>query len=319
MNKTKDIDIRDSFFDALYDIASKDSDVILLVSDMGAFSLEKFRRDLSDQYVNVGIAEQNLINIATGLALDGKKVFVYAIAPFVTQRCYEQLKVNLSGMNLPIVIVGMGPGITYSSDGLTHFATQDIANIRALPNFKILSISDPISSQESAKIAYKSNCPIYIRLDKGVFNSVYCCKQKKMPLIKELREGKSILLVTTGVLLHKVFSIALKLEAYSLNPGVLDFYQIKPVDEKKVVKIFKKYDHVVVVEEHSSIGGLGSLASELIATYKIDVHFKHISLGDKIFENYGNREWYHKQCGLDENSLITSIKNFVQKIGISNV
>ena len=149
----KAIDIRDSFFDALYDIASKDSDVILLVADMGAFSLERFREDLPTQYINVGIAEQNLVNVATGLALDGKKVFVYAIASFVTQRCYEQLKVNLSGMNLPIVVVAMGPGITYSSDGLTHFATQDIANIRALPNFKILSISDPVSSQEAVKIA----------------------------------------------------------------------------------------------------------------------------------------------------------------------
>ena len=172
------MDIRDAFFDALYEIALKDSKVVLLVADMGAFSLDRFRKDLPDQYYNVGIAEQNLINVATGLAIGGKKVFTYAIAPFIIQRCYEQLKVNLSAMNLPITVIGMGTGICYTNDGPTHHATQDVANIRALPNFNILSISDPFSAKQAIRIAYNNSQPTYIRLDKGNYNIIYSKKEE---------------------------------------------------------------------------------------------------------------------------------------------
>ena len=116
--KISDIDIRDAFFDELYDIAEKDRNVVFLTADMSAFSLERFKKDLSHQYINVGVSEQNMISIAAGLALSGKVVFVYAITPFVTMRCYEQIKVDISGMRLPVTIIGAGLGFTYSSDSL---------------------------------------------------------------------------------------------------------------------------------------------------------------------------------------------------------
>ena len=118
-----DQDIRDAFFDALYDIAREDRQVIFLTADMGARSLERFRKGLPKQYMNVGVAEQNMVSVAAGLALAGKRVFIYAIAPFATQRCYEQIKVDLSGMGLPVTVIGAGPGVAYHSDGPTHHAS----------------------------------------------------------------------------------------------------------------------------------------------------------------------------------------------------
>ena len=128
------VDIRDALFDELYDIMKVDSRVMLLVADMGAWKMEQIVRDLPQQYMNVGIAEQNLIGVAAGLALVGRRVFVYGIAAFVSDRCYEQIKMDLCEMNLPVTIIGAGPGLSYGSDGPSHHAIHDIAVMSQFPN-----------------------------------------------------------------------------------------------------------------------------------------------------------------------------------------
>src|SRR3989338_1388709 len=142
--KISNIDIRDAFFDELFEIAKDDSNVVFITADMGAQSLIRFKGSLSSQFINVGVAEQNMISIAAGLALVGKKVFVYTIIPFATLRCYEQIRNDLCCMNLPVTIIGVGPGFCYASDGPTHHATQDIAVMRVLPEITILNPSDSI-------------------------------------------------------------------------------------------------------------------------------------------------------------------------------
>jgi len=171
--KIADIDIRDAFFDEVYTIASQDSRVIFLTADMGSFSLNRFKADLSSQYINVGVAEQNLVSIAAGLALAGKKVFIYTIASFVTQRCYEQIKIDICGMRLPVTIIGSGPGLSYSSDGPTHHAIQDILIMRALPEMTILNPGDSTTAVAAARIAYRSQGPVYVRIDKGKLPLLY--------------------------------------------------------------------------------------------------------------------------------------------------
>ena len=132
--KLSSIDTRDAFFFDLYNIARNDRQVVFLTADMGAYSLARFKKDLPKQYINVGVAEQNMVSVAAGLSLSGKKVFIYSITPFTTFRCFEQIKIDLSGMNLPVVIVGMGTGFTYSGDGPTHHAIHDLAVMRVLPD-----------------------------------------------------------------------------------------------------------------------------------------------------------------------------------------
>jgi len=160
------IDIRDAFFDELYEIASGDKNVMFLTADVGAWSLDRFKEDLPAQYINVGVAEQNLVSVAAGLALGGKKVFIYSIAAFIIQRCYEQIKIDLFQMRLPVTIIGSGPGLTYGSDGPTHHATNDIEIIRVLP-LTIITPSSPEEAKEAAVIGYQSKLPVYIRLGKS--------------------------------------------------------------------------------------------------------------------------------------------------------
>jgi len=161
------VDIRDAFFDELYNMASKDPNVIFLTADIGAFSLDKFRENLSAQYINVGVAEQNLVSVAAGLALGGKKVFIYGIAAFITQRCYEQIKVDLCDMCLPVAIIGVGLGTSYGTYGATHHAVNDVAIMQVLPNIEIIDAFSCPEAVRAARYAYNSRNPIYIRLGRG--------------------------------------------------------------------------------------------------------------------------------------------------------
>lgn len=304
-------DIRDAFFDELYNIASKDSNVIFLTADMGAFSLEKFKKDLKSQYINVGVSEQNMVGIAAGLALEGKNVFIYGIASFVTMRCYEHIKVDISYMNLPIKIIGSGAGITYGSDGYTHHAVQDISIIRALPEMTIFNASDPVSMIAIAKLSYESMNPVYIRLDKGKLPCIYgngngngdgngsANNLDFSDGICLLRKGKDLLIITTGVMVHQALKLAELLSVNGIDVGVVDIYRIKPINEKLLLSFIDRSDKIATLEEHSIIGGIGSIVAELLVDNGKCVYVKRFAIADKYCRRYGDREWMRSFYGLD--------------------
>ncbi len=313
INTLKEVDVRDALFDRLYEIASNDKDVVFLTADMSAFSLKRFKSDLPEQYFNVGISEQNLVSVAAGLALGGKKVFIYAIAPFITQRCYEQIKVDLCSMDLPVTIIGMGPGLTYNSDGLTHHATQDIAIMRALPGMSILSPSDPSTASRVIIDAYQSNHPVYIRLDKGEWPVLYDQNDRLDNGIVELKKGKDILIVSTGIMVHRALKVAEELNSNSMNIGVVDLYGIKPIAEQVLLSIIEEYDKVVTLEEHSIIGGIGSALCELLSDNNIYKPLKRIALADADTSGYGDRDWMHSYYGLDVNTIVKTVREWTLK------
>ena len=166
-------DIRDAFFDRICKYAFRDDKVVIITDDMDIFSLRKFKRTCPNRFINAGVAEQQIINCAAGLAAEGKKVIVCGIASFVTFRCYEQIKVNICSMKLPVVIVGLGVGLSFSFDGPTHHGIQDISVMRSLPEIDIYNPCDTDSAQKCADIAYLSECPVYVRIDKGMFPDIY--------------------------------------------------------------------------------------------------------------------------------------------------
>ena len=142
-----DVDIRDAFFDRIYEAGSKDPNIMVISADMDAFSLRKFSEDFPQQYLNVGATEQNMINVAAGLAISGKTVFCYSIASFATLRCYEQIKCSVAAMERDVTLVGIGVGLGYADSGPTHYTTEDIATMRAFPNIEIITPCDEISTK----------------------------------------------------------------------------------------------------------------------------------------------------------------------------
>jgi transketolase len=280
---------------------------MFLTADMGAFSLNRFKQDLSSQYINVGVAEQSLVSIAAGLALGGKKVFIYTIAPFITQRCYEQIKIDICGMRLPVKIIGSGPGITYSSDGPTHHAIQDVAIMRVLPEMTILNPSDPVMAVAAARIAYESEGPIYIRIDKGKLPLLYDNSEDFSAGLALLKKGCNLMIVATGIMVPQAFKVADELARHSIDAGIIDVYRIKPINEELFLAFIEQSNRIITLEEHSIIGGLGSAISEILVDRRKTLPVKRIALAEKQCVGYGDRDWMHSFYGLDVGNIIKTI------------
>lgn len=305
-------DIRDAFFDELYSLALRDKNIVLLTADMGAFSLERFRKDLHEQYFNVGIAEQNMVSVASGLALAGKKVFIYGIAPFVTMRCYEQLKVQLCDMRLNVNIIGAGAGYAYGSDGATHHAINDIAIMRVLPGMNIYNPCDSLSSAAAARLAYSESGPTYTRIDKGALPFIYNGREiELLDGIARVRNGTDNIIITTGIMVHRAFEVAEELEKDSISTGIVDVFKLNPINQEKLISLLEKVNYVIVLEEDFIIGGLGSIISEIVADYGKDVMVKRVAINEECL-GYGDREWLHKQHGLDRDKIICTIMNLIK-------
>ena len=300
MNK----DIRDAFFDEIYELASKDKDVFFISADADAFSLKKFKRDMPEQFINVGVAEQNMALVASGLALAGKKVFIYSITSFVSMRCFEQIKANICSMNLPVYIVGLGAGYSFSYDGPTHHATQDIAIMRTLPEVSILNPCDDVSSRAAARACYNKNGPVYVRIDKGAHEKIHE-EQSCIEGVKETSSVSDIKIFSTGYATHMALDVARNL---NFDVDVVDICRIKPLNEKKILDIIKESSLIFTLEENTIIGGLGSALCEMVVDNDVAVKLKRFALQDKQEFEFGSRQWLINNGGLEKEKIIKTIK-----------
>jgi len=296
--------MRDSFFDGLYKLAENDRDIMVVSADLGASSLNKFKK-LPNQFINVGVAEENMIAVATGLAMSGKKVFVYAILPFATLRCYEFIKIDLSVMNLPITIVGVGTGFSYENSGETHYSIGDISIMRVLPNFTIFSPSDNIMASKLARIY---NNPTFIRLDREELPNLYK-EEDNFPMgFTNLKDG-DVYIIATGNMVHKALEVSEKIKEYSI--GVIDLYRIKPINEALLLDYIGEAKRIVTLEEHFLAGGMGSAIAEILVDNNIRIPLKRIGIADLYCHVYGGRSNAQFSMGLDTESITKAIIDWV--------
>lgn len=250
--------MRDVFFETLYEIAKVDKRVIVLSNDMGAPSLDVWREKLHKQYINCGIAEQNMMGVAAGLARAGYKPYVYGIAPFVTLRCLEQIKLDICSMGLNVVIVGVGAGTSYGTAGMTHHAMDDIGVMRLMHGMRIYSPCDGVSTEFIAKLSHFVKAPAYVRLDRNPYPNVYPNMGAAVDGVFELRKGKGICFVTTGSMAHKVWR-----DAKKINAGIIDITQVAPFNWNHFKRLISRYEKFRVYEEHGPGGLADILKSEM--------------------------------------------------------
>lgn len=305
----KQITMRDTFWNRIYELAKKDRDIIIIAADMGAPALDKFRRDLPGQFVNAGIAEQNAMLVATGMALKGKKVYVYAIAPFITMRCYEQIRIYPAGMNLPITIVGVGAGVCYEESGPTHHAVEDISILRVLPNMKIYSACDNNMTEQFADLTYYEKSPNYVRLDRIVLPNIYPEGTDFSEGIGVLRPVSDITIMATGCMIKTALEVSDALKAKGISVGVVDAYNI-PVKAEKFIEVTKGVKKLYTLEEHTLPGGLGSQICEIVMDYGIGVKVKRLGFdfSQKYCYTYGGRKEIYPEYGLDVQSICKTIE-----------
>jgi transketolase len=299
--------MRDAFLGELYRLALKDRDIVLVSDDLGYPLLDDFRKNLSAQYINIGIAEQNMISVAAGLALGGKKVFTYGIAPFVSLRCYEQIRIDLCMMNLPVTCLAIGAGYSYDNAGPTHHVLEDIAAMNALPNLSIFNPSDSAMAAGLLQVALNTPGPKYIRLDRFKLPDIHTPDIDLSEGIATIVPGDKLTIIATGYAVHQAIEVSARLHKQGILAGVVDLYRIKPLNEEALLEIFDRGKPIITIEENSLIGGIGSLISCFLLDRDIHLPFKRLGISDKYYFEYGGREALHKLCGLDVDSIVNSI------------
>lgn len=311
--KDYNVAMRDAFFNELYEIARQDRQVLLLSDDFGAPSLDKFKTDLSRQYIFTGVAEQNMVSLAAGLALGGKIVFMYAIAPFATLRCYEQIKVDLCCMNLPVTSLGVGAGYAYDKSGPTHHATEDIAIMRALPGMTILNPSDSVMAAAFAEITYKNPGPKYVRFDREKFPLIYDAQKNDFSQgLTNLKTGGDLTIIATGIMVHQAFKVAEELAKHSIDAGIVDLYRLKPVNQELLLEVIGQSKPVVTLEENLISGGIGSIVAEILVDNGKTVPLKRIATQDQYCFKYGGREGLYTFLGLDVDNVTKTILKWLR-------
>ena len=316
MSTTKYIlGMRDRFFEALFEIAKKDKDLIVVSADNGAPSLDQFSFDLENQFVTVGIAEQQMQGMACGLATEGKKVYTYAIAPFVTARIFEQNKIAQCAMNLPIVNIGIGAGYSYSVMGPSHHTVEDLTIMRVLPQMKIYSPADGVTAQALAQISYDDASPQYIRFDRAGIADLYLENDVDFNEgLHALRPGRDGYIIATGIMTHEALKVAKNINTKTgLDVGVIDLFRIKPINKEKLFQILQPTSFVMTYEEHLLNGGMGSAIAELFADESFFKPLLRIGQDDRFVYDNGGREVIWQKYGMDAASVTERLHQWLKE------
>jgi len=302
--------MRTAIIEEVYKIMKENKDSYFLTGDLGYNTLEKIEKDFGNRFINIGVAEQNMIGIASGLALTGKKVFCYSIIPFLTMRCFEQIRNDICYHDLDVTLLGSGSGLTYGILGSTHFALEDLAILRPLPNMTIFSPADEIDAQLGVRASKNFHHPLYIRIDlrekAKIHKQPYDFKFGKGVVIQK---GKDLVFFVTGTLMEEVIK-ATKIikEEKGLTSTIIDIHTIKPLDIDLILKEVEGKEMVFTVEEHGIIGGLGAAISEILSESKKPVRVIRIGTIDKFVKVIGTRSYLRKQLGLDTEGIVKKVR-----------
>ena len=275
------------FADTLLIEAKKDSRIIVVTSDSrGSGKLVPFGRELPEQLVEVGIAEQNLVGISAGLSASGKKVFAVSPASFLTARSLEQIKADIAYSDQPVCLVGISAGISYGQLGSTHHSIHDFAVMRCINNMTIIAPADNFEASEAIKQAVSYDHPLYIRYGKKPMIDIHSSgTQFQIGKAITIQEGEDVALIATGETVQRAFVASQILKENNINSTIVSMHTIKPFDSETFLKIAKKSKVIVSIEEHSEFGGLGEQCASLIAQNQINTNFKIIGIPDEYMVN----------------------------------
>ena len=308
MSEVKKIATRESYGNALVELAKKHDDLVVLDADLAAATKTGiFKKEFSDRHIDCGIAEANMMGIAAGLSTCGKVPFASTFAMFAAGRAYEQIRNTIGYPHLNVKIGATHAGISVGEDGATHQCNEDIALMRTIPGMTIINPCDDIEAKAAVKVAYEMEGPVYLRFGR-LAAPVINKEDYKFELGKGvlLREGKDLTIVATGLMVSAALEAAEKLSADGVDAEVINIHTIKPLDEEIIVESAKKTGKVVTVEEHSVIGGLGSAVCDALSA-KLPTPVTKLGVND-IYGHSGPAVELLKEFGLDGEGIYNSIK-----------
>lgn len=297
-----------AYISSLYELVSKDQNVISLLSDSGTMFDEKLAHDYPKQCLNFGIAEEHFIGAASGLASCGKIPFAYTSGAFLAYRAYEFIRDDVCFQNRNVKIIGMGSGVSWSTLGPSHHTTEDISVLRSLPNLVFLSPASPLEVSNCVNAAYDITGPVYIRLgmsnEREIYDGNYEFTVGKNII---LRDGSDVTIFSTGSIISEVLSAAEQLSKMGIEVQVINVHSLKPFDKESVLKAAKVSKLLVSVEDHSIFGGLGGIIAEVLCEFGVGIRLERIGLCNMFAKGYGTENEVRRQNGLDSESIVNRV------------
>lgn len=295
--------MRNHFADTLYECGKENPRVTIVVADISpAGSMERFRKEFPERFLNVGVAEQSMIGICAGMALKGLQPFAYTIATFALYRPFEFVRDDLGYQNLPVTVVGIGGGVVYSTLGGTHHCQEDIAIAGAIPNMSIIAPCDPLEARAATiYCAQQQKGPIYLRLGKAgePVLTDKAVDSWQFGKIRYLQQGRDVCILSYGVIMKKAVELAAWLEQKGKSVSIVSVHTMKPLDRVGIEAALKSHRQVVVIEEHAPQGGLAAQTKQIAWDAKATCDLKTFSLQDEFIHNYGSHDDLLAAHGLD--------------------
>ena len=300
--------MRDRFLKTVLDAAKRDKNVELITADLGFGVLKEFWETVPDQFLNVGIAEQNMTSIAAGMAMEGKTVFTYSIGNFPTLRCLEQIRNDCAYHNANVKIVCVGGGFTYGALGMSHHATEDLAIMRSLPGVQVFAPADALEAAAVAETVLQSHGTCYIRLGRGG-------EMAARDGISDFRIGKAIpvqkgsrvAIFSTGGIYEEVGKAVALLSAEAIAPTVYTFPTVKPLDRQVIEECAANHELIVTCEEHTLAGGFGSAVAEVMSETGCAAKLLRLGIPDDGCSAVGDQAYLRRICGIDGDTIAKRI------------
>ncbi|UCH14092.1 MAG: transketolase family protein [Bacteroidales bacterium] len=317
MNKRNTIPCRKMFTDTLLELAKQNRNIVTVTTDArGSATLNSFAKELPDQFVELGIQEQNAIGVAAGLASAGKKTFVCGPACFYTARALEQVKVDIAYSANPVKILGVSGGVSYGALGYTHHSLHDIAVLRTFPGMHIVLPCDIYQTKKLVPELVDFSNPVYIRLGRNPVPNVYDDENIKFQIGKAniLLDGNDIALIGTGETVYHCLQAGKNLQSHGIMARVIDMHTLKPIDRKIVEKAARETKGIITVEEHSIFGGLGGAVAEIV-TQVHPVPMRILGIPDE-FVVHGTPLEVFKHYGIESKGIFEVALNFINSNGI---
>jgi transketolase len=305
--------VRTTFLNTLFELAKQDPRIVFITGDLGFGVAERYMEELPKQFVNAGVAEQNMTGMAAGMALSGKIVFTYSIANFPTLRCLEQVRNDVCYHQADVKVVSVGGGFAYGSMGATHFATEDLGVMRMLPNLLVVAPGDPVETRHATHALVEHRGPCYLRLGKAGEPIVHKSEiHFELGKAIQVRNGSDVTLMSTGGMLYNTVAAAERLDSQGIHARVLSMHTLKPLDIEAIQSAATDTGAIVTVEEHSIVGGLGSAVAEVLAEGDhLRARFKRLGVPPHFAPRVGSQEFLLAEHGLTAEQIANSVTGFV--------
>lgn len=303
--------MRNVFAAEITTIAAADPRVVLLSGDIGNKLFDDFKSSSPNRFYNCGVAEANMVGVAAGMAMSGLRPVTYTIASFMTYRCFEQIRLDVCYHNLPVIIVGVGGGLSYAANAGSHHCCEDVAVLRALPNMRVLCPGDPFEVTSLLRAAFAENGPVYIRLGKKGEPKVHT-QPPALTIGKGLtvREGTDACLLSTGTMLPTAIETADLLQSSGVSARVVSMHTVKPLDEELLAESSQRFDLIATIEEHSVLGGLGGAVAEWMAEQSARrARLLRVGTSDHFMHEAGEQEHAREYFGLVASRIATRVQH----------